>query len=358
MSKKKILFFSRDPGGCNCLVPIINNISKDKYDIFIFGKDSALNVYIKNNIIGKNIINFLKEVNEEEIKKFLKNINPDLIITGTSAGDVVEKEIFKISKELKIKSYALIDHWLNYKNRFELDGKFYFPSKIIVIDEYAKNEAIKQGIDKNIIFPLGQPYFETVKKNLEKIKYSDIKKIRLSLGIEKDEKLILFASEPFSELYRNYHYNEITILDKLIKTLAYFKDKKLKILIRPHPKELIEKFDKYRDNKNIIIDTLLNSQEAIMSCDLICGMQSMLLIESFIVNKPIISIQIGINEDQDDFILTKLKLIKTVYNDNQLKINLLKFVSDEYKFSSNGLNLSLNASEKIINLIELDLCQN
>ena len=106
------------------------------------------------------------------------------------------------------------------------------------------------------------------------------------------------------------------------------------------------------NNENIIIYTLLNSQEAIMSCDLICGMQSMLLIESFIVNKPIMSIQIGINEDQDDFILAKLKLIKTVYNDNQLKINLLKFVSDEYKKKlDDRLNHDVNHSLSNINFV-------
>lgn len=41
MNMKKILLFSRDPGGANTIVPLVSELSK-KYSVMLFGKDKAL----------------------------------------------------------------------------------------------------------------------------------------------------------------------------------------------------------------------------------------------------------------------------------------------------------------------------
>src|SRR5574344_942831 len=145
----KIMFYAHDPGGSYAISPLIMPL-KGKHEVFVFGNDSGLKI--------------LNEAQEFEWS-LIKTINPDLIITGTSANDFTEKYIWKEAKRLGIKTIAILDHWCNYGIRFSKYGlinidKFnkhcdYLPNYIIVMDNFAKQEMIKDGVPAEIIYPLG-----------------------------------------------------------------------------------------------------------------------------------------------------------------------------------------------------------
>ena len=79
-------------------------------------------------------------------KKGIKNSRHDLfdainesnyVITSTSWQSNLEKEAIIISKKLGKYVISLIDHWVNYKERFILNGTLNLPNEIWVTDEYA-----------------------------------------------------------------------------------------------------------------------------------------------------------------------------------------------------------------------------
>lgn len=84
---KKILLFSRDPGGANTVMPLVNKFGK-KYSVQLYGKDAALIRYKQFGLKGKDILRSVKDISFLEIKRFLQKENPCAVITGTSADDM------------------------------------------------------------------------------------------------------------------------------------------------------------------------------------------------------------------------------------------------------------------------------
>lgn len=116
--------------------------------------------YNQYGLKGINIREKLRYISQEEVYKFLLKESPDFLITGTSADDFIEKYLWKAAEKLNIKSFAILDQWVNYGVRFSnfsVDGleKYnkikkhpYVPYRILVMDEYAKTQMVLEGISE------------------------------------------------------------------------------------------------------------------------------------------------------------------------------------------------------------------
>ena len=333
----KIMFFAHDPGGANAILPLIEPFKKE-HKVYVFAKGPALK----------------KLPNAQELQDYsLKFVNPDFLITGTSANDKTEKLLWQESKKLNIKSMAILDHWLNYGIRFSKYGlneieKFdkkcdFLPSFIIVMDEFAKQEMINDGIAQNIIYPLGNPHFEnliTQSKN--------VKNVRSNFAKD-DEFLITFASEPYTEDYGKG--NEKVVLEDLIEIT---KDKNVKIVVKLHPKEDFSKYAEFQNLPNVDLDKITPPIEVIMASDLIVSMTSMFLIEAMILGKNILSYQPNAITP-DKFILTKNKMLPFVKDKEDFKEKLLNILNGE-RYLKYNQKIGLGAVEKIITFINGELC--
>lgn len=95
----KILLFARDPGGANTIMPLIRPLKAQNYEVLLCGKDIAIKKFESRNLECIDFDNILNEVTKENIEKFVELINPDLVITATSAEDKTEKTIWSICKK-------------------------------------------------------------------------------------------------------------------------------------------------------------------------------------------------------------------------------------------------------------------
>lgn len=369
---KRILLLSRDPGGTNAIIPLYNPLKAKGYDVLLYGKDDALRIYKNMGLLSINIIDSIKTLNLDTIELFLKSLNPDLIITGTSGDDKTEKYLWKAAEKLNIPSLAILDQWVNYGIRFsefEVDeiDKYsqkkehkFLPTKILLMDEIAKKEAINAGLPPEKLVVTGQPYFETLIKKAEIL--SKDNNVRSKLNINSDDLLITFASQPISEQYKlnDFGYNEITILDNLIKALnSFYIKNNIYLLIRPHPKEVLEKYDNFKlsakGNLKIIVDNKLNQFETMVASDVICGMFSMIMIESVILNKPVISIQIGLNKD-NPLILNRLNVLKSVLDYKEL-VDVLDTIIVKKELLSYNFDFIKDPVNRTIAYMENYLCK-
>ena len=57
------------------------------------------------------------------------------LLSGTSVSSVLEHEARKLAKNKGIKSLAVVDHWVNYPERFERNDEFVLADEILVSDE-------------------------------------------------------------------------------------------------------------------------------------------------------------------------------------------------------------------------------
>ncbi len=379
---KKILLFSRDPGGANTVIPLVGTLSGRGYEVRLFGKDTALKKYSKAGLNGIDIMGFVNEITQDSIEEFLLSENPDFIITGTSASDFTEKHLWKTSEKLNIPSFAILDQWINYGIRFsrystteieeyrEAKSHEYLPTKILVMDEFAKGETIKDGIEPSRILVTGQPYFETLLKEKEKITSSQIDKIKrkLNLNLKDDDFIITFASEPVSIDYANTDYwgfTEKTIFAELVagvNKISAGLEKRIAIIIRPHPREKEDNFNEIICNLderiNIVIDRNSSSIELISLSDIVAGMSSMFLIEALILGKPVLSILIGMNKERENpFILSRRGITKSVKKRDELVSGLHEIII-EGKKEKNKFDFIRNPVSNIISYMEKYLCQN
>jgi len=356
----KVLLFSRDPGSANTIIPLVSRLKEKGHEIKLFGKDAALNRYKLFGLKGKDITKSIKEINIKNLNKFLRDEKVDCIVTGCIGNDFTERFLWKASEQLGIPSFAILDQWMNYQERFskyvpsgpraynrkiKLD---YLPSKIFLMDKYSKMEAVKEGFDKSRLVITGQPYFELIEKQKNQ-KGPNRNLFLKKLGAKPNHYIITFASDAISETFEKrasdfFGYDEKEILNELITALksllVNYPCLKITLIIRPHPrdnhrnyKEIINK------NKNIGINLLIdknsNGWDLIRSSDLICGMSSMFLIESILLGKPIMSIQIGL-KSKNPFILSRRKIVKTILDRKtllkELESTLVKGESRLYNF--------------------------
>jgi hypothetical protein len=336
---KRILFFAHDPGGANAVKPLIMPLKQKGYDVIIKGDGSALSI--------------LPDVEQYtgDTDLLIEKLRPDFVITGTSAADMTEKKLRKSAKKYDVPCMAILDAWVNYNrftkyscNELRENGKYneteYLPDYYIVMDEYAKQEAIKEGIPSEIIYPLGNPHFKSVRDAFDELNTEELRQ-KLLNG---KEKLVVWASECLIE-----DYGTGMELESLKDVIELMPDN-VQLVVKPHPREKVDKFDGF---KNIKIVRDITSREAIKSADIVMSMTSMVLIESIIGGKPCISYQIGA-DNKDKFILTKIGALPFINDKIKLKEEFENILRGKYSHSSFKINF--NAAENIIKFMEDKLC--
>jgi hypothetical protein len=365
--RKKVLIFSRDPGGANAVIQLIDPLLEKGYDVEVYGKDAAISVYKKFYNLYKDISKELDNINLETICTFIKRIAPDFIITGTSSDDFTERYIWTVSETMGIPAFAVLDQWINYSLRFKNTsciGEFYLPTKIFIMDEYAQNEMCKEGIDKDRIVVTGQPFFEYVRKNKFKFDSGQIEKFKEEIVGSKNTLLFVFVSQPIStlcllnEMEEDYWgYTEKDIFLKVIRCLEKIcngSDKNIMLVIRMHPKD---KIDNYADiiNKNCtnvrcIFDNEFDSNLLLMASDLIIGMYSMLLLEAAILDRKFISVQIGLKRE-NPLILDRIGINKSILTKNELEEVLYNTIFNDYD-KRKSYQINFRGIENIIKYVE------
>lgn len=331
----KILFFAHDPGGANALFPLFAYLSA--YTLFIYAQGPAAKIFDVEEYEGT----------AEELFYLVK---PDLVITGTSAANMLEKKLRAVSRNNNIPCISILDYWSNYGIRFspysvlELD-KYnknktlsYLPDYLIVMDEYAKEQAVKDGIPENTIYPLGNPHFERVRNS----KTLDVQNLRNELLQSKD-KLVVYASDCATEDYGK------GIEKESVQDILSLLPDNYQFLIKMHPRD---SKDKYADFSEYVLKKNLNSIETILAADIVVANCSMLLIEGFLLDKKVISYQRNALEDK--FILSQMGIIPFITEREQLKdafFSSQNYVVKKYKFKESCIL-------DIIKFIGEIVCQN
>jgi len=346
---KKILLFSRDPAGANIIVSMYP-ILKQEYDIYLYGKDTALHVYDKYQLTYSNIDKLVTSLTPKNIYKLLSSQQFDGLVTSTSAEDCTERLLWQAAKKLNIYHAAILDQWMNYSLRFLKFNENYqvkkkynlneyiLPQNIFVMDEHAKRSMIKEGIPNEFIKVTGQPYFEHfINQHKKPISHN-----------RNNEKLTwLFASEPITSVYGKekgldlYGYTEQSILYAICYAINEIPNNTIELIIKPHPRDNTEVYSKICNQFNFVSLISLDSAEAILQSDAVLGMSSTLLLEAALLNRPILSIQLNLKMDSP-FILDQIDKSKSILNENNLKKELTLLT--EYKSGSMNSKFIVNLS--------------
>lgn len=321
---KKILVFSADPGGAECLVPVVSKLSKD-IDVLVMGKNTACPVF------EKSFISFLRvsDMKFDDIEIKLNNYSIDAILTSASSfpeKDMTEKLLWEWARRKGIPSVAVLDQWQNYTKRFsgigEQEHLAYLPDAIAVMDDLAKNEMKDNGFPEERLYVTGQPALETFEELMGQTKKANTEN---RLKMSKRDMAVTFFSQPIRALYGDlFGYNESTVLDDILSALSMSQKEwgiTINVFCKLHPKNEIGDFElkrgKYLLEPKFVRDEYSNP-ELIASSDLVIGMASIMLIHSVIAGTPSICYEPSTKNQQSECMSVRIGAIPSITTRNDL----------------------------------------
>jgi hypothetical protein len=287
MSSKKILYYAHDPGGANAILSVVKALVAR----------------------GDTLVDASAE----------PDCKPDLFLAGTSIGDTLDKRLLR---DLTVPSVYVMDFWGNFKDRFPT-----LPTKICVIDEHSKEDALVAGIPADHVVVTGNPYFEHFADGITRDK--------------EDKSLIVFISQPIrADIGDRYHFDEYQVLRDVIETLPAG----CRLGIRLHPRDDTHKFDEYVNERVFITEGSL--EETLSEAGCVVGMFSPVLLQAALAGKHVVRYQ-PVGEVGDELGLTSMRTTE------ELNTALKQFASGVDPAPHKGLvHIEPGATERIIKVID------
>ena len=222
MEKDKTLVVCSDPGGANCLASFLKF---KKINFIATLEGSAKKIFFDN---------FGKKIKIVSLSEGLKKTNH--IITATSWKSNLEKKTIIIAKKNKIKVSTILDHWVNYKERFTLNNNLTLPDEIYTQDNHAFSIAKKYFYNVKIT-KIPNYYLNSCLNELKSYKVSRVN-------------YFLYLSEPIKSHYKKGNtfekkrdFNEYQSLMFFLKNINKISNNVQKIKIRLHPSDKQTKYN-------------------------------------------------------------------------------------------------------------------
>lgn len=307
VSVPTVLSVCGDPGGARAVAAVIRLLEfEQRVNLVNYAYNQATGI-LKHDGIKLSLLP--DQADENRALRCLGESGASFLLTGTSHNGVDwEKSFVSSARQLGIRSLAVLDFWSSYAARFSDEhGRLaYVPDQVAVMDERARIEAIAAGIPERCITVTGQPAFDSLAECRRQFSRERRSSIRASLGIEENSLLVLFASQPIRKIYgkdtadpRHPGFVEGSVIHGLIAALEMIcrkSNRRITLILRPHPRETHDEFSRYRSS---VIDVIVSDEgdrrEYAMSSDLVVGMNSILLVEACYLSCVVVSLQPGLH---------------------------------------------------------------
>lgn len=329
-----------DPGGASAVGPVIKLLQvEDRLNVQPVAYNESASIWDSLDIDYEKIPT---DFSPEATLSMLSRPEVKLLFTGTSVNSIdLEKLFIATAAHIGLPSLSLIDFWTNYTWRFSDDDKnlVYLPDKIAVMDEFSLEEMVKEGFNPARLVITGQPAFDDLAA--WRAEFSDRRRgeVRAGLGVNQDELLVLFASQPLTSLYgtdivheKYLGFDEWVVLDMLVRELEGLKtqtDTPIHLVIRPHPRESVDLFHDY--SSEVFPITVVESGTArsqVMAADLVVGMNTELLVEACYLGCITLSLQPGLRYP-DRLPTNRLGFSRAVYHREGIRPALMELLLDE-----------------------------
>ena len=341
--KNRIIFVAQNPGGFNALWPVIKKIKGQARILVVLSAEAKA-------IAKREKIDFVDadEKSDEQLHKILEKFDPHVVVAGTSQGLSIDKKIIVWAKGRGIPTVSVIDFWANYKVRFsspDTADLAYLPDFICVIDDFMKKQMLNEGFKASQLYVVGNPFFDTFGN------YANIK-----------GEYIVFAEQPFSELFaktqkmdKASNFNEVKIFSDFVRALE--KEKAgYPVLIALHPRcKNVNKFNEIIADSSLKISVFGGDTKNLWKkAKLILGINSMVLFQSALEGKEVLSYQPGLTKKEDPLMSNHLGLSEFSYGRKEMEKKLKKIFSErgaEKKSPAAIKKYVNNSTQKVIDLI-------
>jgi hypothetical protein len=212
----------------------------------------------------------------------------DWLLCGTGWQSSFERKAIARGRALGKKTVAFLDHWVNYRERFDEAGVSVLPDEIWVGDADAERIARAQ-FDVTPVLLQSNPYIEDLLAEIARTQ---------TVPSASTASRILYVCEPVAEHAlaqygneRHWGYTEHDALFFFLTNVAALGQPIDAITIRTHPSEPVDKYQWAQDFAALPIQfggkhTLL---EETLAADIVVGCESMAMVVGLLAGKRVIS---------------------------------------------------------------------
>lgn len=277
--KKKVLIVAHDAGGAE----LISSWVKKNCDNYFFEyclDGPAVSVFSRK--LGQ-FDNVCMEIVRQQLANF------DFILTGSGWGSVLEKRFIALAKQQGVTVITYLDHWTNYRKRFEWQGDLVLPNQIWVGDQHALQ--IVQCEFPQVETHL-QPncYIQDVVKEIYTYEKSGDERV------EDDRLRVLYICEPRQTVQAGFdfwHYTEFEALTGYLNYLLQLGNAQKIIRIRLHPSEPKGKYDaiieEYRGGLTIQLSEGTSLSQDCAWAQWVVGCDSMAMVVALFAGRKVFS---------------------------------------------------------------------
>ena len=284
----KIVYCAKEAGGGALLAGLINVGDNNLRNIFI-GGESALSYFS-----GSNIKTYSDKNTDLELEAILLSERPDKIITVAATGFSIDKRIYLLARKHEIPIFSYVDHYWNIWQRFAdpiTAKKWVFtPDQIFLPDQKCINWAIKHGADSSKLSTYLHPLLTLTNFKIDSQDYL-VNRKKEKYNIPNSAITALFISETLFPQSTTWNWDQPSRddLEGLLRGLLTISakhagnQKKIVILVRPHPSE-------YGETWNTLCETFPDAtwmnvsdvpkEDLFKISSMAFGVNSMLLLEA------------------------------------------------------------------------------
>lgn len=211
------------------------------------------------------------------------------LLSGSGWQSTLECDALHGARAAGVPSIVFLDHWVNYRERFERDGRCELPDRFWVGDDDALAMARATWPDRPVEL-VANPYFADLREGLAARSAAAARSPGTGLRV-------LFVCEPVREPAQRLHghplhwgYTEESALAYVLQGLAGFGEPVAALVLRPHPSEAPDKYDALlaqspwpvrRGGGHSLLDEVAAS-------DLVIGCNSMALVVGLLGGKRVL----------------------------------------------------------------------
>jgi hypothetical protein len=210
------------------------------------------------------------------------------VLCGTGWQSSFERQAISLGRTLSKKTVAFLDHWVNYRERFDESGSSILPDEIWVGDPDAERIARALFTETPVLLQQN-PYLQDLLVEIEQLQVdkavSASKKILYVCENVVDHARLQYGDE------RYWGYTDYDALLFFLKHISALGEAIEAVTIRPHPSEQAEKYHWVTKLNSLPIkiggeQTLLKET---LEADIVVGIQSMAMVVGLLARKRVIS---------------------------------------------------------------------
>lgn len=243
-----------------------------------------------------------------QLESLLRQIAPEALVCGASAGASIEKCAMRIAQMLGIPVHSFVDHYWNLWQRFAHEVTAnpwtYQPDYVYVPAKQCRNRIVAQGCPPERVRVFSHPLIDQVPTDMPSRSAA-----REALGFDPEATVWLFVSEygfPPSDLWQWEQASDADIeglLRLLLSHASHARQQQgcpVSVIIKLHPAETRNWQAICADYPTVKIVTLRTFDKAILfaASDVAFGLNSMLLLEATRAGVPAYSCHVsGVGRD-------------------------------------------------------------